>query len=386
MGLLRRLSWSIRELFFESGEDKRRKIYNRSKTDLLKKLTLDELKDIETEYGIGEPFVYEMITDKDGNFKQVRRKPTREEQIEHVRTKLTLENIENYFTSHKKNFNQRVSLTEMATYKGYIGQFEISLKKILRNLDRMSNTSDQKDKIYLSKVISKAIHEIKDNEKYFIDLNKIKNVDIILNFGLNDLAEKVSDLIGFEGAITENLTRINSLVKEAIIAMSFVNKALDRISLDQNSNSNLFVPDNKEIEYITRKRYENDIYEFKGLSADMRNICREIAAFSHCKFGGIIFYGIEDDGKISSGVTGDKNDFDNRLRNAIKGLISPNPKIEIIERNPYTKKVFAIVIYPWDKRTVYTFSGSEILIRRGGNVFKASSEEIENLRLGRFVC
>lgn len=43
---------------------------------------------------------------------------------------------------------------------------------------------------------------------------------------------------------------------------------------------------------------ESQLFEFKDPRVDIAKISKEIAAFLHTKNGGILFYGIEDDGSI----------------------------------------------------------------------------------------
>ena len=385
MGFWKRLYWSFSEFFSESPESKRQKIYSDSEEKLLKEFTLMDLQDLEQEYGIGEPVVYSTYYDKNGNLIQVQKEPTREDHICHIKNKLTLSNLEDYLVSNKGYPMKTISITSIATYNGYIKALEVSISKILRNIDRINNTKDDEDFKHLTGFVESAIADIKNNENYIAYLDSIKDFDAVLNFGLTDLSERLSDLVGYEQITRENLDNVTTIAKAASIDFSFITKSIERINLSSTIN-NLFVPDNNSLEYIASKRAENNIYEFKGSLTNMENICREISAFSHCKFGGIIFYGIEDNGAISNGINGDKNDFDNRLRNAIKGLIAPTPDVQIIERNPKNKRIFAIVVAHWNKKAVYKFKGNSILIRRGGNVFDANDEEIKSLESGKFVC
>lgn len=385
MGWWKRRYWSACEIFSESPESKRQKIYSNSKENLLKEFTLIDLQDLEEKYGIGQPVVYSTSYDKNGNLIQVQKEPTREDHIRHIKNKLTLSNLENYLVYNKGYSMKAISRTSIATYNGYIKALEVSISKILKNIDRINNTKNDKDFKHLVGFVESEIADIKNNENYIADLDSIKDFDAVLNFGLTDLFEKLSDLIGYEQITRENLDHVAALAKAANTDFYFIIKSIERIN-SASAINNLFVPDNKSLEYIASKRAENNIYEFKGSLTNMENICREISAFSHCKFGGIIFYGIEDTGTISNGINGDKNDFDNRLRNAIKGLIAPAPNIQIIERNPKNKRIFAIVVAPWDKKSVYKFRGNSILIRRGGNVFAANNEEIKSLESGEFIC
>lgn len=144
----------------------------------------------------------------------------------------------------------------------------------------------------------------------------------------------------------------------------------------------LNVPTEKEILDICRHG-EDQIYEFKAQGIDVNKISREVGAFLNTKQGGLIFYGVEDDGTIA-GTDTSRQRFDQALQNSVKNTIAPPPVISIKEVTILRTKILAVVVPSWDKRTVYQFEG-RILIRKGTNVFVASPSEVKKLHEGTYV-
>lgn len=155
-----------------------------------------------------------------------------------------------------------------------------------------------------------------------------------------------------------------------------------KISNGKNNSSSkrkprpLSVPTEQEILDIA-KNGENQLYEFKGQGTDARKITREIAAMLNTSQGGIVFYGIDDDGNIEgSDVTVQK--LDQPLQNSIKNSISPAIVVRIHSVTVMGSTVIVIVAPPWNKKDVYQFD-EKILIRKGTNVFAARPEEVKQL-------
>lgn len=144
----------------------------------------------------------------------------------------------------------------------------------------------------------------------------------------------------------------------------------------------LRVPSGSEILDICRHG-EDQIYEFKAQGADVNKISREVGAFLNTKQGGLIFYGVEDDGTIA-GTDTSRQKFDQSLQNSVKHTIAPPPTISINEATILGTKILVVVVPPWDRRTVYQFDG-RILIRKGTNVFIASPQEVKKLHEGVYV-
>lgn len=146
----------------------------------------------------------------------------------------------------------------------------------------------------------------------------------------------------------------------------------------------LSIPSTTEILDIC-KHGEDQIYEFKDPRVETSKITKEIAAFLHTKNGGLLFYGIDDDGSIV-GSNVRRQDFDHALQNSIRNTISPQPNIEIEEREVLGHKIIIIVIPPWDRKSLYQYKKDRrFYIRRGANVFVATPSELKKLGKGKFV-
>lgn len=128
---------------------------------------------------------------------------------------------------------------------------------------------------------------------------------------------------------------------------------------------------------------EDQIYEFKAQGTDVNKISRAVGAFLNTKQGGLIFYGVEDDGTIA-GTDTSRQKFDQSLQNSVKHTIAPPPTISINEATILGTKILVVVVPPWDRRTVYQFDG-RISIRKGTNVFIASPQEVKKLHEGVYV-
>jgi len=133
------------------------------------------------------------------------------------------------------------------------------------------------------------------------------------------------------------------------------------------------------------RKGEDQYYEFKAPGVDTEKITKEIAAFLHTKKGGLIFYGINDDGSIV-GSDRRRQDLDQSLQNSIRTTISPQPNIEIKEKEILGQTVLIIIIPPWDRKTLYQYTkDSRFYIRKGSNMFSLKPEEISKLGKGEWV-
>jgi hypothetical protein len=144
----------------------------------------------------------------------------------------------------------------------------------------------------------------------------------------------------------------------------------------------LRVPSENEILDIC-KSGEDQLYEFKGPGTEIKRLTKEIAAFLNTKMGGLIFYGVEDDGAIV-GSDMRRQGMDQSLQNSIKNTISPSAIVEIKTKDVVGHTVLVIVIPPWNGKDVYQYSG-RIYIRKGTNVFIAKPEEVRKLHDGKYV-
>jgi predicted transcriptional regulator len=144
------------------------------------------------------------------------------------------------------------------------------------------------------------------------------------------------------------------------------------------------VPSENEILDIC-KHGEDQLYEFKAPGVGADKVTKEIAGFLHTKGGGVIFYGVDDDGTII-GADMRRQDFDQKIQNSVRNTVSPSPSIEIKERKVMGALVLLVVVAPWDRKTIYqdTMDG-RYYIRRGTNIFALKPDEIRKLSQGVFV-
>lgn len=142
------------------------------------------------------------------------------------------------------------------------------------------------------------------------------------------------------------------------------------------------LPTENELFAIAKKK-ETQLYEFKSQGTDVTTLTKEIAAMLTTSQGGIIFYGIEDDGTFE-GTDLSLQDLDQRLQNSVKDNIDPRPNIDLDAINVLGTLVLAIQVPPWNKRDVYQYRGITY-IRKGTNAFKASADEVKRLHKGEYV-
>jgi len=142
------------------------------------------------------------------------------------------------------------------------------------------------------------------------------------------------------------------------------------------------LPTETEILDISRSG-EDQIYEFKSAGTEVRKISKEIAAMLNTKRGGIIFYGIEDDGTIQ-GSDMNRQRLDQPLQNSIKNSISPAATVTLKSVSVMGSAILVIIVPPWNRRDVYQFD-ERVLIRKSTNVFAAKPEELRKLHRGEYV-
>ncbi len=105
----------------------------------------------------------------------------------------------------------------------------------------------------------------------------------------------------------------------------------------------------------------------------------------HTRNGGIIFYGIDDDG-IIIGSDIKRQDLDQRLHNSIRYTLNPQPNITIRGKDVMGYNIILVIIPPWDRRTFYEYTMEHrYFIKKGTNVFSLKPEELNMLRQGKYV-
>jgi hypothetical protein len=141
----------------------------------------------------------------------------------------------------------------------------------------------------------------------------------------------------------------------------------------------LQMPSETEILDICRHG-EDQIHEFKAAGTDIQKLTKECAAFANTKLGGIIFYGVEDDGTIA-GTDKRKQKLDQPLQNCIRNAILPSLIIDMAEKDVLGHKVILIRIPAWNRKDVYQYEG-RVYIRLGTNAFIAKPEQTKKLHKG----
>lgn len=128
---------------------------------------------------------------------------------------------------------------------------------------------------------------------------------------------------------------------------------------------------------------EDQTYEFKGAGTEVRKITKEIAAMLNTRQGGIIFYGVDDNGKIH-GTDVTRQKFDQPLQNSVKNSISPAATITLKTVSVMGTEVLLVLVPPWNGTDVYQFE-EKVMLRKGTNTFAARTEEMRKLFLGESV-
>lgn len=157
-----------------------------------------------------------------------------------------------------------------------------------------------------------------------------------------------------------------------------ISKKLTSRSKAQSTTA-LHVPNETEILDICRGG-EDQIHEFKAAGVEVQKLTKEIAAFANTKFGGMIFYGVEDDGTIS-GSDKRRQELDQQLQNSVRNAILPSLAIDIAEKDVLGHKIIVVRIPPWNRKDVYQYEG-RVHIRLGTNVFIAKPEQSRKLYSG----
>ncbi|MGB7555713.1 MAG: RNA-binding domain-containing protein [Candidatus Korobacteraceae bacterium] len=131
------------------------------------------------------------------------------------------------------------------------------------------------------------------------------------------------------------------------------------------------------------KKGEDQTLEFKAAGTDVRKITKEVAGMLNTRQGGIILYGVDDDGAIH-GSDVSRQKFDQPLQNSIKSSIAPAAIVALKAISVLGSEVLAVVVPPWNRKDVYQFD-EKVYIRKGTNVFGVKPEELRKLHKGEGV-
>jgi predicted HTH transcriptional regulator len=131
------------------------------------------------------------------------------------------------------------------------------------------------------------------------------------------------------------------------------------------------------------KSGEDQTLEFKAAGTDVRKISKEVAAMLHTRFGGMILYGVDDDGTIA-GSDVSRQKLDQPLQNSIKNSIAPAAVVSLKSVSVLGTEVLVVIVPPWNRQDVYQFD-EKVYLRKGTNVFAAKPEELRKLHRGECV-
>lgn len=127
---------------------------------------------------------------------------------------------------------------------------------------------------------------------------------------------------------------------------------------------------------------EDQLHEFKAAGTEVRKIVKEVAAMANTSQGGLVLYGVADDGKVH-GSDLSRQKFDQPLQNSVRG-IDPPLTVRLHSVTVLGNTVLVILVPPWNGRDVYHFE-ERILIRKGTNAFPAKAGESKKLYSGTTV-
>lgn len=211
------------------------------------------------------------------------------------------------------------------------------------------------------------------------DLQKMRDMDLVITKKDDDgvLLKRDNSVVYEKHPLLKHLSK-NYFEDPTRLPQPKKNKS----SKKRTFISSLRIPSEQEILDICRNG-EDQLYEFKSAGTDARTISKEVGAFANTKMGGIIFYGVQDDGTIENADI-KRQVFDQKTQNSIRNTISPSIPIKIIEKNVLGHKIFLIIVPAWNRKNVYQYE-NRVYLRHGTNVFLASPEEIKQLHNGKSV-
>ena len=214
------------------------------------------------------------------------------------------------------------------------------------------------------------------------DLEKLRDFELIQEKkdSSNNIIKKNKSTILEKTSLVKHIS-INYF--EPIASTSILVKDKSAKKKNSKGNNKIKIPNEKEILEIS-KNGEDQMFEFKAPGVGIEKITREVAGLLHTKNGGIVFYGIDDDGTII-GSDIKRQDMDQRIQNSTRNTINPHPNVDVVNRNIMGSDVLLIVVNPWDKKTIYQFNDQRYYIRKGTNVFALKPDELKKLHHGQYV-
>lgn len=215
------------------------------------------------------------------------------------------------------------------------------------------------------------------------DIEKLRDFSLVIekNDSDGEVMKKDGAIIYEKTALIKHIPK--TYFKDIADTSKLIKKKVKK-QTSPNIRAMISTPGENDILDIA-KDGEGQLYEFKLPGVKMESLSEEIAAYLHTKKGGIIFYGIDDDGTII-GSDCTKQLFDQKIQNSIRHTISPAPQIEIIGKDVMGTKIILIKIPPWDRKSFYQYTKKErYLIRKGTNKFALKPEELKKLSKGEYI-
>lgn len=215
------------------------------------------------------------------------------------------------------------------------------------------------------------------------DIKKLRDLDLVFEKRDRDdnPIKKDGSVVFEKSSLAKHIPNsyFSGVADTRVLAKAKISVSRDRTS----SSTKIHVPDEQEILDICREE-ENQLYEFKGPGIKMEKLAKEIAALLHTRNGGIILYGVDDDGSII-GSDLSYQEFDQRLQNSVRNCITPPPNVQIVKRTVLGSEILLIIIQPWDRSTLYQHRDRRFYIRKGTNVFALKPEEMKNISRGKYI-
>jgi hypothetical protein len=220
----------------------------------------------------------------------------------------------------------------------------------------------------------------KDLSSTLHDLQKMKDLELISpkTDKNGNILKKENSVIYVKAPLIVHIplpyfTDATKIAKEEAVSKKLTSRS------KAQSITTLHMPNETEILDICRGG-EDQIHEFKAAGVEVQKLTKEIAAFANTKFGGLILYGVEDDGTIS-GSDKRRQELDQQLQNSVRNAILPSLTIDIVEKDVLGHTIIVVRIPAWNRRDVYQYEG-RVHIRLGTNVFTAKPEQTRKLHSG----
>jgi len=213
------------------------------------------------------------------------------------------------------------------------------------------------------------------------DYEKLRDMELVRERknGNGDLVKKDSATVYEKVPLIKH---ISSSMFEPETKTKILDKKIEKSKKTKQTRT-IRIPSEREILDIGSKG-ENQLFEFKEAGVETEKITREIAALLHTKNGGIVFYGMDDDGNITgSNITRQK--MDEKIQNSLQNTLSSHPEIKIKEKKVLGMKILLIVVPPWDKKTLYQYRDGKYYIRKGTTVFPLKPDEMKKLSNGKYL-